>query len=401
MATMATGEPETADVRIERLASGGEGVGRLADGLTIFVPQSAPGDLVSVYVTERRRRHARGEIARLLESGSARVSPPCPVFGRCGGCAWQHVDYAQQLVSKQTILRDAMQRIGRIRLAELPTIVASPSAYAYRGRTRLLERDGAVGYRERGSHALCALRACPILMPELDRRLGVLADEVAASVQPGEREWELALGRPGDVRATSLASGQAPSPADRIALEVGIDTLELSPGTFAQGNSMLLDTLHQAVCSRVGEGDSLLELFAGAGFFSLALARCFAHVQLVESDAGAVEDLRANLSRAGLMNVVVTPLCAEVAIPDRIERVPDVVLLDPPRAGLDQAVLRCLAALDPDRIVYLSCDPATLARDVARLLPHGFVLRSLEGFDLFPQTPHVEALAVLVREDVA
>jgi 23S rRNA (uracil1939-C5)-methyltransferase len=145
----------------------------------------------------------------------------------------------------------------------------------------------------------------------------------------------------------------------------------------------------------------LLELFAGAGFFSLALARCFAHVQLVESDAGAVEDLRANLSRAGLMNVVVTPLCAEVAIPDRVERVPDVVLLDPPRAGLDQAVLRCLAALDPDRIVYLSCDPATLARDVARLLPHGFVLRSLEGFDLFPQTPHVEALAVLVREDVA
>jgi 23S rRNA (uracil1939-C5)-methyltransferase len=374
-------------------------VGRLSDGLTIFVPESAPGDRLVVRITERRKRHARGEIERVVEPGPARTTPRCPVFGRCGGCSWQHIDYEEQLLAKQTILRDAMQRIGGIELEVPPVIVPSPSAYGYRARTRVLERAGAVGYRERMSHSLCVVRTCPVLMPELDRRLGALADDVARDATEHEREWQLALGSRGEVRALALDQDPVAAATDRIALEVGAARVEISAGTFAQGTGLLQVALHDTVCRRVGEGATLLELFAGAGFFSLELAHQFEHVQLVESDPGALTDLRANLAAAGLGKVQVTPLRVEDAIPSHIEGSPGVILLDPPRAGVDEAALRELAALGPQRIVYVSCDPATLSRDVARLVATGFRLASLEAFDLFPQTPHIESLAVLVPRD--
>jgi 23S rRNA (uracil1939-C5)-methyltransferase len=389
-------------VRIEGLAAGGEGVGRLADGLTVFVPASAPGDLVHVRIAERRRRHARAEILEIVEPGPARVAPRCPVFGRCGGCTWQHIDYPAQVLAKRVILQDALRRIGGIALAEPPEVLASPSAYGYRSRARVLVRGGAVGYRARRSHALCAVRSCPILVSGLDARLARLADEAAADSRPGECEWELSSGADGE-RATRLdldtahdASSQDP-PATVI--DAGGERLALSPGTFAQGNALLLGPLHAAVCRHVVGGRSLLELYAGAGFFSLALARRFDSVQLVESSPGAVADLRRNLATAGLGHVVVTPMRVEDALPDHLCGVPDVVLLDPPRAGLDEATLVELARLAPTRIVYLSCDPATLSRDIARFKARGYGLASVEGFDLFPQTPHVEALAVLEQRE--
>jgi 23S rRNA (uracil1939-C5)-methyltransferase len=249
-----------------------------------------------------------------------------------------------------------------------------------------------------------------VLAPPLERTLAALSDRVAArwdepipdGLEPGavdrEVEWEIAVGSDGRARAARLDDSGAPLDADdAIAFTVRGHTLRVSPGTFFQANDLLHDALLDAVDAAVGTGDRLLELHAGAGFFTLALAHRFASLQAVESGAGAVRDLRANLDTAGLRRVEVVHGRVEDVVPDGVASAPDVVLADPPRAGLGAACVRALVALAPLRIVHLSCDPATLARDVAALCGQGYALRSLEGFDLFPQTPHVEALAVLER----
>jgi len=390
-----------ADVRIERLAAGGDGVGRLPDGRTIFVQLSAPGDLVRVRVVESRRRFARGEIDAVLEPGPHRVTPACGVFGRCGGCTWQHLDYAAQLAAKQRILRDALERIGGLTLEGDPPIVASPRALGYRVRTRLLERDGAVGYRERRSHRLCPVTSCPVLAPALDDALGRLAEQrSAAKGEAGEREWSLVLGADDRTRATSQGQDEAQVLCigdAEITMRVAGDALTLSPQSFAQANGWLLGALHEAVVDAAGPGgELLLELFAGAGLFTLALARRFARVVAVESSPSAVADLRRNFERSSAGAEVIEGRVEEVLARTGLGR-PDVVVLDPPRAGLAQGSAGLLADLGAPRIVYLSCDPATLARDLAELVDRAYALVETSAFDLFPQTPHVEALAGLTR----
>jgi len=391
------------EVRIERLAAGGDGVGRLPDGRAIFVPLSAPGDLLSVRVVERRRRFARGEIDALIESGPDRRSPLCEVFGRCGGCAWQHLSYAAQLASKQRILRDALERIGGVALEDDPPITASPNELGYRLRTRLLEREGAVGYRERRSHRLCAVTSCPVLAPELDAALGRLAEQCASERgEPVEREWSLCLGAGGVTSAAPTGDEEdgAPLPgAVDVELRVGGDALALSPQSFSQANVLLLEDLHRAVVEAAGSGARVLELFAGVGVFSLALARRFVHLVAVESSTSAVADLRRNLAASGLQADVVEGRVEDVLSANGLES-PDMVVLDPPRAGLAAQAADHLADLAAPRIVYLSCDPATLARDVAVLTGRGYAVESTRAFDLFPQTPHVEALVVL-RHDTS
>ena len=169
----------------------------------------------------------------------------------------------------------------------------------------------------------------------------------------------------------------------------------VSPGTFVQGNLLLRDQLHQAVLAAAGHGGRALELHAGAGFFTLALARSFEAVDAIESSAGAVADLRANLKVAALEGVRVIEGDAEESLRSAVEPAPDLILLDPPRVGLSEGALEALAQLGAPRIVYLSCDPATLARDTGRLRSHGYSLETVRGFDLFPQTSHIEALASL------
>src|SRR5215475_13460392 len=179
-----------AEIRIESLAAGGDGVGHLSDGRAVFVPFTAPGDRVRVRVVEARGRFARARVEELLEPGPARAEPACPAFGSCGGCAWQHVAYPAQLEAKRAILADALRRIGGIDAGALEPCVASPAEYGYRGRTRVLVESGRVGYRRRRSHALCAVSRCPVLVPALDERLHALAHDPP----PEDGEWELVAG---------------------------------------------------------------------------------------------------------------------------------------------------------------------------------------------------------------
>jgi len=375
------------ELRIASLAAGGDGVGHLPDGRVAFVPFAAPGDLLRVRIVESRARFARARILDLLEPGPARVDPVCPAFGSCGGCAWQHVDYAAQLDAKREILVEALRRIGGLEPPVGP-VLPSPSQYAYRGRTRMRVAGGRVGYLRRRSHALCAVSRCPVLVPALERRLG----ELAAHPPAEEGEWELAIGS-GEVRAAPIAAGAA----GRIHLEVGGRRVGVSAGVFAQSNALLLEELAARVAESAGGGSLAVELFAGAGFLTVGLAARFGRTVAVESDPDALRDLRANLAEAGLDRVEVVGERVERALPRLAGLGPDVLVLDPPRTGLPRGSARDLAAVRPERIVYLSCDPATLARDLAELSALGYGLRGVLGIDLFPQTPHLEALAALER----
>ena len=376
---------------MDRLANGGDGVGRVPDGRVAFIPFAAPGDRLRVRTTEARRRYLRASLIEIIAPGPSRVEPVCPVFGRCGGCSWQHLGYPGQLEAKARILRDALTRIGK--LAAVPEQIemrGSPEAYGYRNRARIAVEEGGVGFRRRRSHDVCATAHCPVLVSALDDTLG----ELASSPQAPRGDWELAAGDAGEV--SLLAPDGRTLGEERIRIRVASDVIAISAGVFSQANIALRADLADAVHQAAGEGELALELFAGAGFLTLGLARRFGRVVAVESHPLAVRDLRDNLRTAGIDSVEVHAAPVEDALRDAsLRRLrPDVVVLDPPRTGLPRGVASALAA---DRVVYLSCDPATLARDLASLEQCGFGLTRVTGFDLFPQTPHVEALAVAER----
>ncbi|MBW1845475.1 MAG: class I SAM-dependent RNA methyltransferase [Deltaproteobacteria bacterium] len=334
------------ELEIEELAAGGDGVGHASDGRVVFVPFTAPGDRVRVRITDLRSSYSRGVVEALLGSGPQRVDPVCAVFGSCGGCAWQHVDYAAQLDAKRMIAFAALQRIGGFALPDhiaLP-ITPSRSPYRYRTRSRVVVSAGKVGYRRRRSHAIAATRRCPILAEELEVHLSELADD-----PPGtDSEWELVTGRSADLDAPVTRALPLPATGGtRLWLPVGEDRIGVSPGVFGQSNAGLLD-----------------------------------------------------LREAGIDNVRVLASSVEAALDDlEIARLhPDRVVVDPPRSGLGEAVAEQIAKAEPERIIYLSCDPATLARDLSVFDHHGYQLIDAQCFDLFPQTPHVEMLAVMRRE---
>ena len=393
-----------------RLAAGGDGIGHLADGRVVFARLTVPGDRVRIEASDKGGRFVKAHSVRVIDASPERVDPECAVFGECGGCAWQHIAYSAQVESKRQILSDAILRIGKF--CELPPMefIPSPKAYGYRGRTRLASARGKLGYRRFRDHEIVPVAKCPVLVPELEAELAVLSANISSV--PGEvdrgrdaREWELAAGADNQVRTTALGDHElTPSVRDaRIEIEVGGTRLGISPGGFAQGNPDLFEVLYSLVAEAVTEGpsDELLELYAGAGFFTVGLARSFKRVVAVESDPTATGDLVRNLAGAGQSGVEVRTSRVEDVLAKFRGSKPDVVLLDPPRTGLARGAAKQLAALGAQRIAYLSCDPATLARDLRIICgdqaddrPH-YQLSRLVGLDLFPQTPHVEALAVL------
>ena len=341
-----------------------------------------------VRVDREHRRFLRAHVQELLVAGPDRSDPVCAVFGSCGGCAWQHVAYPAQLAAKRRIVAEAFARIGGARTPAPVGITPSPAAYGYRTRARVLVSGGRVGFRRRRSRAVCPTRHCPILTPPLQAELAALAGAPPAA----DGEWEL-FGNADESRAAPLP---APPGGGRLPLSTAPDAIGVSPGVFAQSNVLLLEPLARAVHEAAGRGALAFDLFAGAGFLTLGLARRFERVVALESDSAAVADLVANLRAAGHLDVEVVAQSLEVALAEGglAGRRPDVVVVDPPRTGLPEGAADALVDMAPERIVYLSCDPATQARDAAFLLGGGYELDRLVAFDLFPQTPHVESLAV-------
>jgi len=386
-------DSESEWLEISGLAVGGEGVARETSGRVLFVRGAVPGDRVRVRITQAHKRFARAEIAELVAASPQRVLPRCAVHAVCGGCGWQQIAYPAQLRAKREILRDALVRGAGVSvdsLAEPVDVAPSPEPYATRSRARLLLRGGRVGYRRGRSHELVATSACPMLVPPLEAAHA----QLAASAPRGEGELELACGERGEV---SVSGARAGFEERAIALATPGGEISISPGGFFQAHATLRRALAEAVLAHAGRGERALELHAGSGFFTLGLAAQFAALIAVESAPRAVSDLRANLTRGGRANVRVLGSRAARALadPEVVRFAPEVVVLDPPRVGLGESEAAALARLGARRIVYVSCDPATLARDLRVLLASGYALSRCMGFDLFPQTPHVEALAVL------
>lgn len=378
-------------VEIESLAVGGDGVGRDATGRVVFVPGTAPGDRIEATVRESRSRFARAELATLLEAGPGRVEPRCAVASECGGCAWQHLAYPVQEAAKQRIVRDALLRVARFSEASLPNLEWIPSpAFGYRGRARVIATAEGPGYRRKASHEICVTRTCPVLHPALDAALARIGPP--SSGRP--EEWELLLTEAGGSAYPHAAGGEARE------LVCGKTRFRVSPGVFVQGNTLLLPALIELVRELAGARKRVLELYAGAGFLSVALARRATHFVAVEAHPAACDDLRFNLAREALSGEV---LCGRVD-PATIRRAtvrhrPELVVLDPPRAGLGVLGARALSeeAEGPGQIIYIACDPATWARDLQELAAGGFSLRRLIALDFFPQTAHVETIALLER----
>jgi 23S rRNA (uracil1939-C5)-methyltransferase len=354
--TLALGQQ--VELCIERLAAGGEGVAHHA-GMAVFVAASAPGDRVRARITSLRARFARAEIVAILAPGPGRRTPPCPYAERCGGCDWLHLDEDAQLAARVEILASALQRIGG--LAPLPAIeiLRSPRALGYRARARVAYGGGRIGFRARRSNDIVDVERCAVLLPEAQRELESL--RAAPPAGAGERE----------IRGFG---------ARAAGLDVGAQA-------FFQANAALWEAWPRCVGDLCGSGALALELYAGVGFFTLELERRFERVLAVEGAPSAL-DLARN-TRAEVFHMSVEHFARSELAQHR----PDVVLLNPPRGGCAHDVVERLRGLAP-RIVYVSCDPATLARDLAKL-GTAYRIARLIAVDAFPQTHHVEAIALL------
>jgi 23S rRNA (uracil1939-C5)-methyltransferase len=350
------------ELTIDALAAGGEGIGRL-DGLAVFVPWSAPGDRIRARVIESRRRFARAEIAELVEPGPDRREPPCPWFARCGGCSWMHVSEEAQRRARVAIVRDALRRIGGA--SELPEIgeLVSPLPLGYRARARIAYAHGSVGFRAARSHDVVDVAYCAVLDPRAAQEF----ERVRASRPRGRGEIE--------IRSWENV------------LRVGDENLRVSPDSFFQANASLWEVWRQRVVESCGRGELAVELYAGVGFYTTGLVENFRRVIAVERGR-AVRDARKN-TRAEVVHAA-----AEDWAPGELPSLaPDLVLVNPPRAGCHPALVEAIAAAPPRRVVYVSCDPSTLARDF-RALAHTFRIAELCVIDALPQTHHVEALCV-------
>jgi len=423
------------DITIEKLVYGGEGLAH-HDGSTVFVPFVLPAERISAAPVERNKKFVRARVERLLEAAPERVAARCPYYGVCGGCHYQHISYPAQLQFKTEILRETLRRLGRIDWPGEITIHPSPP-WGYRNRAqwkiRVFREAGTVkdgiGYFRANSTTLCSVEECAILSPLLLKTLLALRSALAEkAIPPLLREIEVFAG----VNDTQLlltatfagfpsARQQLADTFRRVAPEIQSllfhdpqsERMELEgPGyveteaagrtyrvghlSFFQVNRFLLSELAQEVAQSLDGGRLALDLFAGVGLFSVHLAKRFEKVVAVESNPAAARDLASNASGQGQLQI----RNADVEqFLEKCRETPDLAVLDPPRTGLTTGVIGHLARMAPPLITYVSCDPPTLARDLAVFDKAGYGISRVDLFDLFPQTFHVESVVRLRRRE--
>ena len=404
-------------MRIERIAAGGDGIGHLADGRAVFVPRSAPGDLIELVRVARQRSFARAEVGRIVEPGPGRVAPPCPHYerDRCGGCQLQHLDAGAQRAARRSIVGDALRRLGR-RDLEDPVLEPAADEWAYRTRITLHQSaDGRrIGYHRLGRPGdIFDLERCLIAAPAVQELWSVLRlqrrflpkriDSVTLRLERGGARHILVKGaQPAWPEASRLVDvirarlpdvsvwWQPPEGAPRV---VG-ESVAFPATVFEQVNPAMGDRARDWAVAALGSvsGRTGWDLYAGIGETSRMLLARGARIESVEWDARAVrlaESLTGTrdtlAAHAGRVEDVIGTL-----------RPADFVITNPPRTGMDPRIVEAITASPARTLAYISCDPATLARDL-RGLGEGWRLTGLKAFDLFPQTAHVETVAVLER----
>ena len=392
------------EVTIERIVPGGAGLAHAQDR-TIFIPLTAPGDHVRARIERTRGKVAFGRAIELLEPGPDRIAPPHPDFSECGGADFQHLTYPAQLMAKVAIVRDCLRRIAGIETPETVAITPSPRQWGYRSRTewRFDAEQLRLGYVRRESHHVCDVTDDPFAVPELN----ALLREVRVFLESGSLPLDAAEFRAAAAdNDVGLSPALVPAHAAELQRTVLGERYRFDADCFFQANHDLLPALvtealiHAPSVDAPSRDGLAIDLFCGVGLFTLPLARRFGRVVGVESFPTSAVYARRNLAAAGLKDARIEAARVDRWLDLRAKAMApaEFVLLDPPRVGVSEGVLAGIHQLRPTRITYVSCDPATLARDLRLLLAGGYRLDGIAAFDLFPQTHHVEVVAHLARE---
>ena len=435
--------PQQGVITIERLAHGGRGVGYL-DGLAVFVPRTAPGDEVEVRLVEQRRRYAFGEIIALRQASPLRVQPPCPLYDDCGGCHLQHLSYTQQLDLKTAQVRDSLTRIGKLPDVPVFPTLGSPRAFAYRNKVvyHYDRQRQSLGLVDRNREGILDIPHCRISDPRIDTVMARLRTLAAAQpllgktlrhvqVQVGQRTSEVLVTvivdtalpaalqdllwthlrdcttglwmhvKTRDTPAVFHGPSTAIAGAAAIHERIGPHRFRIEPEAFVQVNSTQMERLYHLVrdAAQLQGQETVLDLYSGGGAIALLLAPDCARVHAVELNRQATLVAMEQARLLGVDNCEFRT--------GKVERIlfryfaqgvkADLAVLDPPRAGCRPDALRALAMMAIPRIIYISCSPPTLARDLRLLQDHGYRSTGVQPLDMFPQTYHIECVATLVR----
>ncbi len=391
------------EVTVTGFASGGKAIGHAADGRVVFVEYAIPGERVIAEITKEDTSYIEATTVQVLEASPERIEPRCQYFGRCGGCQLQHIDYGEQLRLKADVVREQLRRIGRFEDAPVRDMIGMSDPWGYRNHLRFtVRRDGDIGFMEHGTHRFLRVDHCDIAHPAVNKVLreaqGRTMQTTQLTVRVGENTGDLLVQpklrwRPG--RTVHVRSGQPHY------TEVLRGTrYRVSSPAFFQVNTRQADRLAEHVIARVTEArpSVAVDAYAGVGTFAALLAQHVAQVFTIEWSAAAGDDGEANLS--GVANVTRVVGSVEEILPT-LRPSPDVVVVDPPRVGLQPTVIDTILASNTRRLVYVSCDPATLARDLRLLVDGGFRLVEVQPIDMFPHTQHIECVSTLDRIETA
>jgi 23S rRNA (uracil1939-C5)-methyltransferase len=401
------------EVTLQEMTFGGDAFGRLPDGRALFVPFGLPGELVRIFLTEEKSSFVRGKILEIIKPSLQRIQAKCPHFGSCGGCNYQHLDYPTQLEVKQQIVKSQLQRLAGLKDYPVAAVVPSPDQWNYRNSVHFhVSRNGKLGYQRAGSNELIEISECHLPAANINALWPQLGLEAASGVE----RLQIREGLEGDLILGLESQNDLPSEftvdfpisvvwkgpdsqfilagEDCTLMQVKDRSFRVSIGSFFQANSLQTASMVDHVISLAGElkGKIVIDAYCGVGLFSAFLAGKAKKLIGIEVSESSCNDFAVNLDEFDNVELYIDQ--AENVLPV-LEIKPDVVILDPPRAGLDARVVSALAESKPGKIIYVSCDPATLARDIKRLIQNGFELKSVTPFDQFPQTYHIECVACL------
>jgi 23S rRNA (uracil1939-C5)-methyltransferase len=427
-------------LHIEKAIYGGSGLAR-HEGKAVFVPFTLPGEEVEAHIVKDSGAYAEADLDTILEPSPARTTAPCMYFGKCGGCHYQHSLYQQQLQIKTGILRETLERSRISDIPEISTLSAEPFAYRNRIRLHLQRSPFALCYKRRAAHANLPVQTCPIAAPLLQSAIETLtrigpevnlaawADEIELFTNAEENALLLSLWTSRSAReATELLqrawsalqthlpqlTGAAVFTSERgkqtgrriaalgetsLTYRAAAREYRVTLGSFFQINRFLLDRI-VALVTHQHNGQRAWDLYSGVGLFTLPLSERFSEVTAVESSASSIHDLRHNLRHTGTTETTHRIVASDTAAflrtaAKRRATAPDLVVVDPPRAGLGREVTTLLGEIRPAHITYVSCDPATLARDLRALIESGYHLRTMHLVDMFPNTFHLESVTQL------
>lgn len=388
-------DSQTLTVPLTDISHCGDALGR-NDGQVVSASYGIPGETVSVEVSQAKPGYLKGKVTQVIESSPHRTTPPCPYFGVCGGCQWQHIDYPYQLELKRKILREQLESIGTIDSPYVLPTLPSPRQWHYRNHARFsVGRNNELGFIKTDGRRFLPVESCKLMDPEINTALARLQGKGSrahqVSIRYGTRTGEMIVQPPPQ-------EDKSQPPQSYFSETLFGYRFRISGPSFFQVNTLQAEQLISEVRDRLNlkGNDVLVDAYAGVGTFAVLLAPYVKRVIAIEESATAISDARVNC--APFRNIEIVTGKTETALP-QLEESPDAVILDPPRVGCHGDVLKALLSLSPTRIVYVSCDPATLARDLAILCNGGYRMTESLPVDMFPQTYHIESVSTLVRRD--